>query len=70
MRRTYIKPQAVSVALQNFCSGNELVQASVQTKDGKHVDSFPVVNENDSKNLYDWDDVDDYGGDWFLKVKR
>lgn len=62
MRRTYIKPLAVSVALQDFCSGDDLVQASVHTKDGKHVDTFPVVGEKDSKTLYDWDDVDDYGG--------
>ena len=62
MKHTYIKP-AVSVVVLggDLCdSGLGLVNASIQTKDGKHVDSMPVVENNPDDEIFD--DKSNWGG--------
>lgn len=61
MKAIYIKPTIQLIALEDLCS-NGLTAASVETKDGTHVDHFDVVEEDTSKDKYKWD-KSSWGGD-------
>lgn len=47
----------------DLCDGGlGLTNASVQTKDGKTVDSIPVVEQGDDHDSSFWDDMNNWGG--------
>ena len=62
MKAKYIKPTMSVIVLDELCTTNGLDLASVQSPSGKRVDHFPVVEEDESKELYDWSPKS-YGGD-------
>ena len=55
MKKKYIKPMAwVISVVQPLCS-NGLDNASVRRLNGDYVDNFDVVEEEESKDKYNWD---------------
>lgn len=62
MKAKYIKPTMSIIVLDELCTTNGLDLASVQTPSGKRVAQFPVVEEDESKDQYDWSPKS-YGGD-------
>ena len=62
MKAKYIKPTMSVIVLDELCTTNGLELASVHSPSGRRVDQFPVVEEDESKDQYDWSSKS-YGGD-------
>lgn len=62
MKTRYIKPSIAVIVMEDLCEANGLIAATVETVQHDHVDHFVVVEEDKSKNLYDWGSGS-FGGD-------
>lgn len=63
MKKKYVKPISMVVVMADALCQAELKFGSV-VKDGtgEHVDNVDIVNENESKDKYKWDETE-WGGD-------
>lgn len=62
MKTKYIKPSIAVIVMEDLCEANGLTAATVETVNHAHVDHFEVVEEDKSKDLYDWG-IGSFGGD-------
>lgn len=62
MKTKYIKPSIAVIGMEDLCEANGLTAATVETVNHAHVDHFEVVEEDKSKDLYDWG-IGSFGGD-------
>lgn len=62
MKTRYIKPSIAVIVLEDLCEANGLTAATVETSDHTHVDHFDVVEEDKSRDQYDWESGS-FGGD-------
>ena len=62
MKTKYIKPSIAVIVMENLCETNGLTAATVETVNHSHVDHFEVVEEDKSKDQYDWG-IGSFGGD-------
>lgn len=64
MKKKYIQPISKVVVMADALCQTEFKFGSVKNGDtGKHVDRIDIENENVSKDKYDWDDPNSWGGD-------
>lgn len=62
MKTRYIKPSIAVIVMEDLCETNGLNAATVETNDHTHVDHFEVVEEDKSRDQYDWGSGS-FGGD-------
>ena len=59
MKKKYVKPISMVVVMADALCQTELKFGSVVNGDtGKHIDKVDIVNENESKDKYKWDDTE------------
>lgn len=63
MKKKYVKPISMVVVMADALCQAELKFGSIVNGDtGEHIDKVDIVNENESKDKYKWDDTE-WGGD-------
>ena len=64
MKKKYVKPISMVVVMADALCQGEFKFASVRNgKTKESVDRIDIENENVSKNKYNWDDTNSWGGD-------
>ena len=64
MKKKYVKPISMVVVMADALCQGEFKFASVRNgKTKESVDRFDIENENVSKDKYNWDDTNSWGGD-------
>lgn len=64
MKKKYVKPISMVVVMADALCQGEFKFASVRNgKTKESVDRIDIENENVSKDKYDWDDTNSWGGD-------
>lgn len=64
MKKKYVKPISMVVVMADALCYGEFKFASVFESDtDKNVDHIEIENENVSKDKYNWDDTNSWGGD-------
>lgn len=64
MKKKYVKPISMVVVMADaLCEGDLKIASVVNSDTGKSVDQIKIENENVSKDKYDWDNPNSWGGD-------
>ena len=64
MKKKYVKPISMVVVMAGALCQGEFTFASVRNgKTKESVDHFDIENEDKSKDKYNWDDTNSWGGD-------
>ena len=64
MKKKYVQPITMVVVMADALCQAELKFGSIVNGDtGEHVDNVDIVNEDKSKDKYNWDDTNSWGGD-------
>lgn len=64
MKKKYVKPISMVVVMADALCQGEFKFASVRNgKTNESVDRIDIENENVSKDKYNWDDTNSWGGD-------
>lgn len=64
MKKKYIQPISMVVVMPDaLCQGDLKIASVVNGNTGKSEDHINIENENVSKDNYDWDNTNSWGGD-------
>lgn len=64
MKKKYVQPITMVVVMADALCQAELKFGSIVNGDtGEHIDKVDIENENVSKDKYDWDNPNSWGGD-------
>lgn len=64
MKKKYVKPISMVVVMADaLCQGEFKFASVINGKTKESVDRIDIENENVSKDKYDWDNPDSWGGD-------
>lgn len=64
MKKKYVQPISMVVVMADaLCQGDLKIASVVNGNTGKSEDHINIENENVSKDKYNWDDTNSWGGD-------
>lgn len=64
MKKKYVKPISMVVVMADaLCQGEFKFASMINGKTKESVDRIDIENENVSKDKYNWDDTNSWGGD-------
>lgn len=64
MKKKYVQPISMVVVMADaLCEGDLKIASVINGKTKENVDHIEIENENVSKDKYNWDDTNSWGGD-------